>query len=435
MLVESNPVAIVFFLFLAALSMKLSKDLLGSWLAAPGLFGGVWFISLAVFYSGIVSYYALRPKTLGVFVATTVVFICGCLLGKCLYGLPIARSIKPIDRSSIEGLQHADSLICVLFLIGVWGTLSYYLLMHQVIGIDSLWRDPILVRYEEVYGRLRNAGWGGVARSFAIPCFILCSIYLKIRGSKAPRRFWAILIVTFLLLLPSSGRTTMGTMLVATFLGIQYVDMGRRGRMSYKHTALIAGVVLLFVGYFLLTTNLLSKSVSDRAGIADLSFYLVSGFPAFQQMVLFPQGYEGSGHITFGVITRILYAFDPENVIKPDYVRPFTTVPFPTNIYTYLDSAFLEYGWIGIFILPFFLGLALTILYLSLNKKPSVLKFFMNALLGTCIVQSLGVNRFGATDIWMWMVVLAIIQTALKLGFRLPCSNRMHGPDPDMRMS
>ncbi len=435
MLVEPNPVAILMFMALAAVCMKMSKDLFGSYFAPSGLFGGVWFGGLAVYYSGVVPYYDLSASMIFTFIATTMVFICGCLIGKSLYGIEIGQTVRPIQPSLIEGLRHADKLIYVLFAVSLLGSISYYLLMHQHMGIDALWRDPISVRYEEVYGRLRNAGWGGVARAFMIPCCVLCSIYLKIRGADAPKRIWIILIMTYLLILPSSGRTNIGTTIVSSFLGIQYLNMGKRMRISFKTIALPLVAMLAFGGYFLATTNALNKSVTGNAGIADLSLYLVSGFPAFQQMVLFPQGYEGSGHITFGVITRILYALDPESVIKPDYVRPFTTVPFPTNIYTYLDSAFLEYGWIGVFLLPCLLGLGLTLLYLSLNKKPSVMKVYINALLGTCIVQSLTVNRFGATDIWMWMVVLGIIQAVLKLRLGFPFANRIHGPDQDMRMT
>jgi oligosaccharide repeat unit polymerase len=406
MQVELNFAAFLLFSAMAAVSMKIAKDLFGSFFAPPGLFGAVWFGSLAVYYTGIVPYYTLSFSSVFVFIATTLVFLCGCIVGKPLYGLRIAQEIDPIAPSPVGGLRHADKLICIVFAVSVIGSISYYLLMHQSIGIDSLWRDPISVRYEEAYGRLRHAGWGGVARAFLIPCCVLCAIYLKIKGREAPKRVWAILVMCYLLLLPSSGRTNIGTAIVASFLGIQYLNMGKSRCLSFKAIALPAMVFLAFVGYFLYTTNALDKSVTGKAGMADLSFYLVSGLPAFQQMVQFPDGYSGSGHLTFGVVARALHAINPENITKPDYIRPMTTIPFFTNIYTYLDSLFLEYGWIGVFVYPFLLGLALSYLYFSLHDKPGVIKTFVNAMLGTAIVQSLSGNRFGASGIWMWMGVL-----------------------------
>ncbi|MBN2339785.1 MAG: oligosaccharide repeat unit polymerase [Acidobacteria bacterium] len=413
MLVELNFAASIFFSGMAALAMKISKDLFGSFFAPPGLFGAVWFGSLAVYYTGIVPYYALSFPSVFVFIATTVIFICGCIVGKPLYGLRTVQRIDPIAPSIIGGLRHADKLIYVIFAVGVIGSISYYVLMHQSIGIDSLWRDPISVRYEEAYGRLRHAGWGGVARAFLIPCCVLCAIYLKIKGRGASKRVWAILVMCYLLLLPSSGRTNIGTAIVASFLGIQYLNMGKSRRSSFKAVALPATVFLAFVGYFLYTTNSLDKSVTGRAGMADLSFYLVSGLPAFQQMVQFPDGYSESGHLTFGVVARALHAINPENITKPDYIRPKTTIPFFTNIYTYLDSLFLEYGWIGVFVYPFLLGLALSYLYLSLHDNPGVIKTFVNAMLGTAIVQSLSGNRFGASGVWMWMAVLFATQCVI----------------------
>lgn len=410
MLVELNFAAFLLFSAMAALSMKISRDLFGSFFAPPGLFGAVWFGSLAVYYTGIVPYYALSFSSVFLFTATTLVFICGCIVGKQLYGLKTAQRIHPIEPSLVGGLQHADKLIYIIFAVGVIGSISYYLLMHQSIGIDSLWRDPISVRYEEAYGRLRHAGLGGVARAFLIPCCVLCAIYLKIQGRAASKRVWAILIMCYLLLLPSSGRTNIGTAIVASFLGIQYINMGKSRRLSFKAVALPAVVFLAFVGYFLYTTNALDKSVTGRAGMADLSFYLVSGLPAFQQMARFPDGYSGSGHLTFGVVARALHAINPENITKPDYIRPMTTIPFFTNIYTYLDSLFLEYGWIGVFVYPFLLGLALSCLYFSLHDRPGVIKTFVNAMLGTAIVQSLSGNRFGASGVWMWIGVLFATQ-------------------------
>ena len=422
---DFNVLAVIMFSLAGVLALRFSKSLLGSLLSPPALYTGLWFFSLALFHLGIVRYYPLEWETLSALVSTIALFLFGAVVAVTLARRKHDSSRQPPTSEHVFEHRHLHWAIALLFAIGVIGTLTYYWRLHQLIGIESLWLNPIRVRFEESQGGLRRVGWIGLARSFLIPCFVLAVIYLRLSvGNRRTKLLLGIIAgLSFVLVLPNSGRTTLLTMVTWAGLVVIYLteSMGKTFSLrKYSLQILIGGAFI--VAYFAATNIVLNKTLSqvDRVfastalnepliGWGDFIHYIVSGFPAFQVLTQYPPNYDQPVSLTFGAISRILNEIDPASFAYPDYVQPFVYVPLPTNIYTYLDTFFLDFGWVGVAIFPFVIGLLTTALYLWMLRAPSVGKIYVAALMGQCILQTTGVNRFSSFLIAEWIVLPLVL--------------------------
>ena len=403
MFVEFDPLAVFWFIVAGIVTLRIAKHAFGSYAAPVGIYGSLWCFSLAFFYLGISQFYTLRIETILVFGGTTLLFILGAIVAK---GQGRGKAMSQFMKTEkLPGSAQLHLLVYALFGLGIVGVLTYYWRLNEIIGIESLWLDPVRVRFEESAGELSRIGWINAARSFLIPCFVLAVMYLSLLNHKSRRLMWIAAVMSFLLLVPSSGRTTIMTMVVWAILARVYLPVSSAQKISTKRYAVWFLVISsLCVVYFLATTNLLGKAVDSEAGMADIAHYTSSSFPAFQVMVRAPEMFAQHTSLTFGMVSRILNEIDPSSFSYPDYVQATVDVPGSTNTYTYLDAFFLDFGWLGVFLFPFVLGLLTTRLYLSMRRSPSVIKVYVASLFGLCIVESTGVNRFGNFSTWLWIL-------------------------------
>ena len=397
-------------------ALRFSRRIFGSYLAPPGIYAGVWLFSLSVFYIGVISYYALELRTLVVFLFSILTFTIGGLLSKKLIKRKNNNFGYFLNQSTNQN-RRLRWAIYILFGLGVLGSTMYYLEFHRLIGIESLYSDPRLVRFEESMGELRRVRWIGLTRSLLVPSFILSVIYLCIKPMQHKKSMWVVVIVSLFSLAASSGRTLVMTLGLCSGLSVIYVAQNIGEPISFRKYGLpiLTGSVLFFA-YFVTTTSMLHKWVSyvyltkvtshlpdALIGLADLTHYLVGGFPAFQSLINSSEEANQSVSFTFGVISRIMHEIDPSLFGYPDYVQPFVFVPIPCNLYTYLDAFYRDFGWIGIAIFPFLIGLVTTTLYLWMRRSPGIMKVYVVSLMGLCIFQSTGVNTFGTFQTWVWI--------------------------------
>lgn len=413
---EGSLFAVSIFFLGGVLTLPFSKRVFGSYLAPPGIYAGVWFFSLSVFYIGVISYYALEWQTLMVFLFSILTFTIGGLLSKKL----IKRKNTNFQYALKQLINQNKRLkwtIYILFVLGVLGSIIYYLEFHRLIGIESLWSDLRLVRFEESMGELRRVRWIGLTRSLLVPSFVLSIMYLRIKPTQHRKYMWVVVIVSFFSLATSPGRSLVMSLALCSGLSVIYLAENIGEPISFRKYGLpiLAGSVL-FVAYFTATTSLLDKWVSyvywtkvtshlpdALIGLADLTHYMVGSFPAFQSLINSSQEANQSVSLTFGVLSRIMHEIEPSQFGYPDYVQPFVFVPTPTNVYTYLDAFYLDFGWIGVAIFPFLTGFVTTTLYLWMRRSPSIMKVYVVSLMGLCIFQTTGVNRFGNFQTWVWI--------------------------------
>ncbi len=405
MYVDFDLLAILAFWVGGVVLARFSRTVFGSYFAPASLYTILWMFSLGLYYVGLERFYALTADTIIVFLSALLMFIFGSVIAKMLTDKHQAS--RPVETPRrLKPEPYLPIVIYLLFLVGLLGSILYYVQFDRLIGIDSLWLAPALVRYEDSLGELQHIGLIGVLRSFVVPSFALAIIYIRVNSQRRNRIMWAVAAAAFLLSVPSSARTTIAMEIVWAGLAWIYVSQSCQQRLATVRAALVLAVVpVLLLAYFLVTTNLQQKAIEEQAGVPDVAVYTVSSFPAFQVMVQSPAAFDPGTSLSFGAVSRVLNELDPEHYVYPDYVQPYVNVPMPTNIYTYLDALFLDFGWFGVVIGPFILGLFITLIYLSMMRTPTVSKIYVASLMGYCIIQTTTAYRFGTFQTWSWILL------------------------------
>jgi oligosaccharide repeat unit polymerase len=153
-----------------------------------------------------------------------------------------------------------------------------------------------------------------------------------------------------------------------------------------------AAVVLIF---FSVTQSALLTL--DRSGQTSLAESFISYFG------LSPKAYEFilQGH--YPEIANGLYSLEPVNFLLyklqvldnyPGLIRPFLYLPYPTNLYTYLDAFTLDFGLWGALLGSFFLGALTAWFYRRVTSKPSPFNLIIYSYLVYCCILAPANNEF-----------------------------------------
>ncbi|HSJ10652.1 MAG TPA: O-antigen polymerase, partial [Longimicrobiales bacterium] len=395
---------------------------------------------LAVYYSGAVVTFPIRGSTLGLFLMGLAAFLAGALLPRLLSRDAVAvRTLGILPDRAALGLQTG---VLVLLAISVVGSLLYMRLLHQAIGIQSLWQNPAMVRLAEGT-ELRYVGWVGVTRGFMVPAFVLACLSYRHMPVERRRTMKIAALVAFLLCIPSAGRTLLMTLAVWGSLVIIYsMECDGLRRPVRRLATPLAIIALVMMGYFLLVGQVLQKALANHyaivemtrlppalSGIADVIHYQTYGLPAFERLVDMPREFEQRASLTFGVASRLMYSFDAGRFDRPEYVQPFVFVPLSTNLYTWFDAFYMDFGWWGMILLPLATGLLSGAAYAWMRAAPGVLKIYITGLVGVCVLQSTTVNRFGNFQTWVWLIGPPLIVVLCRvLAERLPARTGFGAP-------
>lgn len=404
-----------------------SRHVFRSWFSPLAIYGGVWSFSLALYYVGIVEYFALEWRTVLVYVATLVLFTIGSLLS--LLGVGPGLRSTPQMTPSHTRVRALEATILILLGAGLTGSFLYYLHFQDTIGLDMLWQNPRFARLEESVGVLRRAGWAGLARELLQPALVLSVIGMTLGAAR--RRWWAIAgaVLPTCALIAATGRTTLVVLAAWGFLGWVYARETRGGGAKALRPALrILGLgVVVFVAYFFVTSMLFHKEALaglsgargawESAGSTGrtLVHYIAGPLPAFQEVLADPAFFEGGGSRTFGVVARVLNWFAPTRFAYPEYVEPFVGVPYYTNVYTYLDCYFVEFGWAGLLLFPLGMGFVASKVFIMMRRRPTVGRVYLASLVGLCTLEATGVNRFGTFETWLWIGVPLGLMAACRI--------------------
>ena len=397
-----------------------------SWFSPLAIYGGVWSFSIALYYLGIVEYYTLEWRTVLVYVATLVLFFTGSLLALFKFNLVPKGTVR--SESSRSRAPALGVTVLMLVVAGLAGSIMYYMRFQEIVGLDMLWRNPRFARLEESVGTLRRAGWAGLGRELLQPAFVLSVIGLTL--GVARRRWWAIAgaVLPAFFLFAATGRTTLVVLAAWGFLGWVYAREAREGATLVLRPALrVLGVgLVIFMAYFFATSMFLHKEslagpssgrgAWESAGntARTLVHYIAGPLPAFQEVLADPSYFRAGGSRTFGAVARVLNSIAPAVFAYPEYVQPFVGIPYNTNVYTYLDCYFVEFGWTGLFLFPLVMGFITSKAFLVMRQRPTVLRVYLASLLGLCTFEATGVNRYGTFETWLWIVVPLAVMAACR---------------------
>jgi oligosaccharide repeat unit polymerase len=415
----------------------LSRRLFGTAWAPLGIMGGIWGTCLTLKEIHLVHYINTEYWIDGVYCLTLLSFTVGAVIA---YAFRRKSIRQPLTRSNSGFLKEvipaseavlATRTAYTTFGLALIGAAKYYWTFNRVVGISALWRDRQEVRHVESLGVLREAAGTGLELLFVlmVPSVVLLAISLVLDRSRFIALRAILLLLSMLTLALNSGRTALFSGVVAAWVAIALLhSIGRITAAGFRRLKLAAIVLAcLLVLNFQVSNVALNKDLAQTEFVgmdnipeqlrwtASLYHYLVGPLIAFSELLQHPYDFTDTGNLTFGAVARILHALDPDSFKYPMYVRLFSFIPIPTNVYTYLDAFYIDFGWIGVFLMPMFWGCVCTGFYLSMRARPTCFSIFTASVFGYCCISSTGVNRFGTLEIWLWLSFTFSIATAYRL--------------------
>jgi oligosaccharide repeat unit polymerase len=414
---------------LIALLMNL-RQRYGSYVSPAGAMVAVWLLCLSAQLIPIIEYTEITPVYWALYLLSVVAFFFGASLGNIFVPAQgILGTTCRLDLVHDQKVLMRSSLI--LFALAIVGAAAYYRTFDKVIGIDALWTDSNEVRHAESLGWLRESGGSGLEIFYTclVPAGVLMALSVPLaRGVTRVLRVIAFIMIVFILWL-NSGRTALASLAVTTAAAIfLFRNLGRvNWAFKLRSKLVLFAVGALLIVNFQISSVSLKKAITaqDDQSILNLPEYLswmvgiyhygAAPLAAFPQLVENRASFPENGNLTFGVVSRILHQIWPSEFLYPTYVQPFSFIPVPTNVYTYLDAFFLDYGWLGIAAMPLFWGFVTTVIYAWMIRVKTAQATAVNSIIIYCCVSSVGVNRFGTLETWLWLFFICLITSGVSV--------------------
>ena len=184
------------------------------------------------------------------------------------------------------------------------------------------------------------------------------------------------------------------------------------GRRTLRQTLWIVCAVTGCLGFFLVAGNWMGKTTANSGlrsksaltGVFDAALipytYLTASIPALDNLISTATHLE-QGRNTFIPLVKVAAALEGRPI--PTEVAPFTSTPYLTNTYTYLEPYLLDFGALGALTCPFFCGLAVGGAYRAMQSRIGLASVYLNALLATFLIFSFGYNRLVAIPTWCYL--------------------------------
>jgi oligosaccharide repeat unit polymerase len=181
-----------------------------------------------------------------------------------------------------------------------------------------------------------------------------------------------------------------------------------------RHTTaiLIVGILAaaIIVIFGITQSTLLAINQSGQITLAEsfLSYFGLS-----------PKAYEFilQGH--YPELANGLYSLEPVNFLLyklellnnyPGLIRPTLYLPYPTNLYTYLDAFTLDFGWLGALLGSFFLGALTAWFYRRVTSRPSPFNLIIYSYLVYCCIMAPANNEFIRFAIPAYVSLAGLVQ-------------------------
>ena len=393
-------------LFTAAFAgLFLSKRILGDYFTPPAIYHFFWSFALGGLYLDWVSYEPVRQAGWSVMILGYLGFMGACfMVGTYAAFRPGWLHAKPrLNHLNRRRFEHA---LLFLFLLGIFGFLMQLVHLQLQFGLGTFLTDPIAAREEHT-----NVKYLGFFNLLNVANFVLALAYLVLY--RKPRK-WVILIMLWALATTfvTTDRTRFFYMIIwAFYIGVY---LYRRVSLSPKFLAAAAVTMLALLSFFVLISKLYKKEAfednmeyvnlsSDYAMLVDPYIYLTGSFPVLQAF-LDDKPERTYGKATFEPLVKVLELVFPD-LERAEIVGKFYRVPIELNACTYLEPFYKDFGYLGVVLGPFGLGLLAMLAYVAMRQRKTLFSVYFAALFSFCATISIFVNHFTQTATWFFVII------------------------------
>lgn len=375
------------------------------------VFLAVWSVGLLLFSIPWIRYTHSSTEAWIAVYGSICAFVLGCRLAR--------RRSEPGQRASAEEIDAGRLrwLWLACFGLGLVGLADFVYAVNAVLGWQSIFRDPMLVReiqttspkFQSLYGGLKLLTY------FNQIAFLLWTVGLRERAFRG--RWLTAAGVGWISMVPflfTGDRTLIITgFLWALFFHLVWRPVARPRR-------LVAGLVMSLVialGLFTLLGSRISATINNHPEIkAQLTtrtldslalpyVYLTANVPTLSQLMKDPIRPHTDGRMTLLPLVKLAHAVGIGGT-PPEEVGAFYPIPFETfNTYTWLSAFYLDFGLIGCLILPLIIGFAFTRVTSSALRRRRLTLIWLSSLSLYVVAFSLVVNKLSTTLTWEYALL------------------------------
>jgi len=408
-------------LYVVILSYRTVKDYFAPW----SIYTAAWSLMFGVFFLNIISYSPVSSTAWFLFMLGTFGFYMGTVHSLILtrHWLQSHVSDRSYWRRSLSEGRLRYS-IYVLFILGGIGQFIYFKVIDDTFGISNLWENPGLIRTSQDQPSFISAFfWGKFLWYLNWLVCVLVVFYTTSLQKRVRVDMILVFFVALVSLLTSVERGSFVLVAIWSVLTLIYVQRSISKQPSRRNGIIIVIVATVAsLAYFIFQGTRLGKTefaitlaggfnipyLSSRpieSPLVSSYVYLTGNIPAFDQYVLRTNEFTwGTFSLLpfFKILTKLLRLDIP----LPSEVGIFVNIPFPFNTYTYLNSAYSDFGVVGVIIYPLLMGFLATYLYMRMRRNPTLGNVVGTALVSHGLLLSVSTNRFVSTPFWEFMILL-----------------------------
>lgn len=345
-----------------------------------GVYGIFWWGLLSTTQMRIINYPAFSYTTLICFYLAYISMGAGVLLmlkKRRNVSVPLYNSADccSINHKMLNFISKSNgcfilcSFLSVMFMWGLtikyWGSLHYifknaYLVRMTSIGIDGVQIVPVLLNY--------------ISSIFKYSSLFTGSYLLFFKKSRWSKKLFYIfpLFLAFIDDLRTFSRMGIIFALLiyggALLIAISSKCIRLRYGSVFKFVLLLSAVSLIILLPKIIRSN--GFTVSELQQFTDIKIdnvileafftlysYATGAFAAFDSFIKSWNGTHTYGAMCFLPIENILSRLLTGESSGISLIYEFREIPFSTNIYTWLREIYTDFGFVGIVLFPFFIGI------------------------------------------------------------------------------
>lgn len=414
------------FIITGVIVLILAKLLFNTWFSPFGVYGLVWIGTLLLYYIPIVYYYPLSAQALVLICLSFFSFALGAFtIGLVSNNKRFKNTPSKFRNREImqKNFNRVFRLVIFLFSFASFLGLFYVLLdLGKVFGFQGLFTYYGSLYRRRAFTSLSIGLYYGGILSYCL-AFIYSSACLSGIYMAMNHKTFSALYLTFLNIILYEiiyvGRAEIITFFIlflsGYYLTIRYNKISKKDK--FYRIVLSFGLILLMI--FIFISSLLAKgtgkellaytSISLPSFLYNIYTYPTSSIGAFNAFLERENGKLLLGQATFYPIAVILHKLKLiSHLEETSYVLDNVYVPIPTNTFTYLRPLYEDFNVLGLIIIPYFIGLLSSYIFVSLKGNFSLVKVIVLSYIYAFIVFSIQGNLF-----WNFYYVISIISTCL----------------------
>lgn len=411
--------ATYFFVLFTILALAISSRVVGVWFTPLSHYSLRWLLLVFLVELNLLGYDEISPLTWWVVFGSYLAFSLGALL-------PMLKSRSIFRRQGISHIQdglrdsiNPQKLLKAIFILFMLGTIIFLVFMYNVgttLGLGNFLQNGQILRLAMNEGELPFGFHYLYIMEMVGP---LCFLYFLLFKKKTPKWVFAAMVLSIASLFFTTARTNMTKSLVwilyiLMFFQIEYLRIKRFSKIVAAMVGLALGmffVIGIWTSETFGSTEIFKSGNYSGPGASLLMpyFYMSVELPVLDKILQDPNIQFEWGKYTFLPVFKVLKLFSPEMSV-PSHIGQFYYTPLASNIATYLDLMYKDFGLIGPIILPFLIGAVSSYLFARmLFNRVGLALFMINTIMAMTIFASTSSANYMKASYWFQIFAILVI--------------------------